>query len=112
VTQGVFHGGLPLGTIATGAVLAAILGLSDRYLERRGSKWRTPIMPAAIGLYLPFGLSVAIFLGALAHSLFGPDENAESGPGILLAAGLVAGEALMGVASGAMVTAGIKIPIF
>ena len=112
VTQGVFHGGLPLGTIAAGAVLAAILGFSDRYLERTGSKWRTPIMPAAIGLYLPFGLSVAIFLGALAHSLFGSQEEAESGPGILLAAGLVAGEALMGVASGAMVTAGIKLPIF
>jgi putative OPT family oligopeptide transporter len=112
VTQGVFHGGLPLGTIATGAALAAILGFSDRYLERIGSKWRTPIMPAAIGLYLPFGLSMAIFIGALAHSLFGPDEEAESGPGILLAAGLVAGEALMGVASGAMVTAGIKLPIF
>ncbi len=112
VTQGVFHGGLPLGTIATGAALAAILGFSDRYLERIGSKWRTPIMPAAIGLYLPFGLSVAIFIGALAHSLLGPDDEAESGPGILLAAGLVAGEALMGVASGAMVTAGIKLPIF
>ncbi|MGA9725693.1 MAG: oligopeptide transporter, OPT family [Candidatus Binatus sp.] len=112
VTQGVFHGGLPLGTIATGAALAAMLGFSDRYLERRGSKWRTPIMPAAIGLYLPFGLSVAILIGALAHSIFGPKDEAESGPGILLAAGLVAGEALMGVASGAMVTAGIKLPIF
>ncbi len=112
VTQGVFHGGLPLGTIATGAALAAILGFIDRYLEQIGAKWRTPIMPAAIGLYLPFGLSVTIFIGALAHSLFGPDEHAESGPGILLAAGLVAGEALMGVASGAMVTAGIKLPIF
>ena len=112
VTQGVFHGGLPLGTIATGAALAAILGFSDRYLERIGSKWRTPIMPAAIGLYLPFGLSVAIFIGALAHSLFGSQDEDESGPGILLAAGLVAGEALMGVASGAMVTAGIKLPIF
>ncbi len=111
VTQGVFHGGLPLGTIATGAALAAMLGFSDRYLERRGSKWRTPIMPAAIGLYLPFGLSVAIFIGALAHSIFGPEDEAESGPGILLAAGLVAGEALMGVASGAMVTAGIRLPI-
>ncbi|MFZ0680072.1 OPT family oligopeptide transporter [Candidatus Binatus sp.] len=111
VTQGVFHGGLPLGTIAAGAALAAILGFSDRYLERIGSKWRTPIMPAAIGLYLPFGLSVAIFIGALAHSLFGSQDEAESGPGILLAAGLVAGEALMGVASGAMVTAGIKLPI-
>ncbi|MGD0671046.1 MAG: oligopeptide transporter, OPT family [Candidatus Binatus sp.] len=112
VTQGVFHGGLPLGTIATGAALAAMLGFSDRYLERRGSKWRTPIMPAAIGLYLPFGLSLAIFIGALAHSLFGSEEEAESGPGILLAAGLVAGEALMGVASGAMVTAGVRLPIF
>jgi putative OPT family oligopeptide transporter len=112
VTQGVFHGGLPLGTIATGAVLAAILGFTDRYLERSGSKWRTPIMPAAIGLYLPFGLSVAIFIGALAHSIFGSADEAESGPGILLAAGLVAGEALMGVASGAMVTLGVKLPIF
>jgi len=112
VTQGVFHGGLPLGTIAAGAALAAILGFSDRYLERIGSKWRTPIMPAAIGLYLPLGLSVTIFIGALAHSLFGPEDAAESGPGILLAAGLVAGEALMGVASGAMVTAGVRLPIF
>jgi putative OPT family oligopeptide transporter len=112
VTQGVFHGGLPLGTIAAGAALAAILGFSDRRLERKGSKWRTPIMPAAIGLYLPFGLSVAIFIGALAHSIFGSKDGAESGSGILLAAGLVAGEALMGVASGAMVTAGIKLPIF
>ncbi len=112
VTQGVFHGGLPLGTIAAGAALAAMLGFSDRYLERIGSKWRTPIMPAAIGLYLPLGLSVTIFIGALAHSLFGPEDAAESGPGILLAAGLVAGEALMGVASGAMVTAGVRLPIF
>jgi uncharacterized oligopeptide transporter (OPT) family protein len=30
----------------------------------------------------------------------------------LFAAGLVAGEALMGVVSGAVVTAGIKLPLF
>jgi putative OPT family oligopeptide transporter len=112
VTEGVFHGGLPLGTIATGAALAAILGFTDRYLERAGSSWRTPIMPVAIGLYLPFGLSVTIFLGALLHSIFGSENADESGPGILLAAGLVAGEALMGVASGAIVTAGVRLPLF
>jgi putative OPT family oligopeptide transporter len=112
VTQGVFHGGLPLGTIAFGAGVAAILGFADRRLERAGSKWRTPIMPVAIGLYLPFGLSVTIFLGALARAAFGADEGSDSGPGILLAAGLVAGEALMGVASGAMVTAGVHLPIW
>jgi putative OPT family oligopeptide transporter len=112
VTEGVFHGGLPIGTIAVGAVLAAILGFSDRYLERAGSSWRTPIMPVAIGLYLPFGLSATIFLGALARLFFGSEKADESGPGILLAAGLVAGEALMGVASGAIVTAGIRLPLF
>jgi len=112
VTQGVFHGGLPIGTIAVGAALATILGFSDRYLEQIGSKWRTPIMPAAIGLYLPFGLSVTIFIGAIAHALFGAEDSAESGPGILLAAGLVAGEALMGVASGALVTAGVRLPLW
>jgi len=112
VTEGVFHGGLPLGTIAAGAALAAILGFSDRYLERAGSSWRTPIMPVAIGLYLPFGLSVTIFLGALIRLMFGSEKSDESGPGILLAAGLVAGEALMGVASGAIVTAGIRLPLF
>jgi uncharacterized oligopeptide transporter (OPT) family protein len=103
---------LPLGTIAFGAGVAAILGFTDRRLERAGSKWRTPIMPVAIGLYLPFGLSVTIFLGALARAAFGADEGSDSGPGILLAAGLVAGEALMGVASGAMVTAGVHLPIW
>ncbi|MDB5108634.1 MAG: peptide transporter [Candidatus Binatus sp.] len=111
VTQGVFHGGLPIGTIAIGAALAALLGFSDRYLERVGSTWRTPIMPVAIGLYLPFGLSVTIFLGALVHAAIGNEAANESGPGILFAAGLVAGEALMGVASGALVTAGIHLPI-
>jgi uncharacterized oligopeptide transporter (OPT) family protein len=69
-------------------------------------------MPVAIGLYLPFGLSAAIFLGSLLR-LSTPGENDETGagPGLLLAAGMVAGEALMGVLSGAMVTAGVRLPL-
>ena len=67
VTQGVFSGGLRWGIISIGAALAAVLALIDEQLERRGSSWRTPIMPVAIGLYLPFGLSVAILLGSLAE---------------------------------------------
>ncbi len=109
VTQGVFSGGLRWGIIAMGAVLAAILAIVDGQLEARSSSWRTPIMPVAIGLYLPLGLSVAILVGSLA-SIGRPRE--EGGSGILFAAGLVAGEALMGVASGALVTAGIHLPIF
>jgi putative OPT family oligopeptide transporter len=108
VTQGVFSGGLRWGMIAIGAALAAILGAIDQWLEARGSTWRTPIMPVAIGLYLPLGLSVSILLGSFA-SIGRPRE--EGGGGILLAAGLVAGEALMGVASGALVTAGVRLPL-
>jgi putative OPT family oligopeptide transporter len=110
VTQGVFSGGLPWSIIAVGAALAALLALSDVVAERTMRSWRTPIMPVAIGLYLPFGLSVTIFVGALIGAWLGKEE--ESGPRLLFAAGMVAGEALMGVATGAMVTAGLKLPFF
>ena len=112
VAQGVFSGGLPWGTIAAGAGLAAILAVSDSALAAAGSSWRTPIMPVAIGLYLPFGLSVAILIGALIRARFGHQEGELGGAGLLFAAGLVAGEALMGVATGAMVTSGIHLPLF
>ncbi len=108
VTQGVFVGGLPWGIIVTGAILAALLALSDTIASRIGSSWRTPIMPVAIGLYLPFGLSVTILLGAILGGFVAKRENGRT---VLFAAGMVAGEALMGVATGALVTAGIKLPL-
>jgi putative OPT family oligopeptide transporter len=113
VAQGVFNGGLPWGTIAVGAALAGGLALADRGLERAGSRWRTPIMPVAIGLYLPFGLSVTIFLGAVAGAMGDEvaNDGGSGGRGLLFAAGLVAGEALMGVLSGALVTAGVRLPL-
>jgi len=108
VTQGVFVGGLPWGIIVTGAILAALLALSDTIASRIGSSWRTPIMPVAIGLYLPFGLSVTILLGAILGGFVAKRENGRT---VLFAAGMVAGEALMGVATGALVTARIKLPL-
>ena len=111
VAQGVFSGGLPWGTIAAGGGIAIVLLAVDAILERRGAGWRTPIMPVAIGLYLPLGLSVTILLGSFARVL-GGKENSGEGPGVLFAAGLIAGEALMGVAGGALVTAGIRLPLF
>jgi putative OPT family oligopeptide transporter len=112
VAQGVFEGGLPWAAVAAGVVLAIMLVALDLILERRGARWRTPVMPVAIGLYLPLGLSVTIFLGSLARLMRGEgDRDSNSGPGLLFAAGLVAGEALMGVLSGALVTAGLKLPL-
>lgn len=110
VALGVFRGGLPWSTVGAGAAIATILIAIDGALERRHSRWRTPVMPVAIGLYLPVGLSVTIMLGALAR-LPRRDNDEGAGSGLLFAAGLVAGEALMGVASGALVTAGLKLPL-
>ncbi len=113
VAQGVFRGGLPIGTIAIGALLASTLAVLDTFLERRKARWRTPVMPVAIGLYLPFGLSSAILIGALLRSLTGRSRaDSHSGSGVLFAAGLVAGEALTGVAGGALVTFNVRLPLF
>jgi putative OPT family oligopeptide transporter len=113
VAQGVFTGKIPLGMIIAGAGLAAMLAALDSWLEGLDAGWRTPVMPVALGLYLPLGLSVAIFAGALGQTIFpAGKEGSEGGRGLLFAAGLVAGEALMGVASGALVTLGAKLPIF
>jgi putative OPT family oligopeptide transporter len=110
VAQGVFRGGLPIGTIACGALLAAVLAMLDSLLERGAAGWRTPVMPVAIGLTLPFGLSVAILIGAILRSVIGArSADSVTGAGVLFAAGLVAGEALMGVAGGALVTLGFKL---
>jgi putative OPT family oligopeptide transporter len=113
VAQGVFRGGLPIGTVVLGAILATLLALLDAILEGRKARWRTPVMPVALGLYLPFGLTVSILIGAILRQLTSVRrEDSVSGAGLLFAAGLVAGEALMGVAGGALVTFGVKLPLF
>jgi uncharacterized oligopeptide transporter (OPT) family protein len=67
-------------------------------------------MPVAIGLYLPFGLSSTIFAGAVIRSVLGEEQSDEASPHLLFAAGLVAGEAIMGVVNGVLVTCGIHLP--
>jgi uncharacterized oligopeptide transporter (OPT) family protein len=112
VTSGVFAGGLPWTAIVAGAVIATGLGILDRRLEQVGSLWRTPVMPVAIGLYLPFGLSFAILAGAVVRSAFSEARSDQAGPQLLFAAGLVAGEAIVGVVSGVLVSSGVHLPLF
>jgi putative OPT family oligopeptide transporter len=111
VAQGVFSGNLPWGTIALGAILAIGLLFLDRELERCDSRWRAPIMPVAIGLYLPFGLGVTILIGGIVKLLSTGKSDSHADRGLLVAAGMVAGEALTGVASGALITAGLNLPL-
>jgi putative OPT family oligopeptide transporter len=112
VADGVFRGGLPWGTIAAGALVAVGLLIVDSELQRHHITWRIPIMPVAIGLYLPFGLGVTIFIGALGQLLIPRNGDGQTRHGLLVAAGMVAGEALTGVASGALITGGVNLPLF
>ncbi|HEX9792859.1 MAG TPA: oligopeptide transporter, OPT family, partial [Planctomycetota bacterium] len=65
VAKGVFHGGLPWTMAAVGGALAVLIILADVYLEGAGSKFRMPVLAVAVGIYLPFELSVPIFIGGL-----------------------------------------------
>jgi hypothetical protein len=68
-----------------------------------------PVLAMAIGIYLPLQLSVAIFLGGLIAWAAGRTHRDEESRkrsehnGVLFAAGLITGEALIGI--------GMAIPI-
>jgi len=108
VARGLFGGQLPWTMIGIGAVIGAAIIAVDEQLKKRNARFRVPVLAAAIGIYLPLELMVPIFIGGLiAHFVerfhgIGPDD--EDGrdrvhrPGVLFSAGLITGEALMGIA--------------
>jgi putative OPT family oligopeptide transporter len=107
VAQGMFGGHLPWEMIGAGAVVGAIIIAFDGWLKARGSSFRVPVLAAAIGIYLPLELMVPIFLGGLLawlverrHGVVGANEEVRDRihrPGVLFSAGLITGEALMGI---------------
>ena len=106
VAKGIFGGELPWGMIGVGAAIGAAIIVLDEILKSRGAKFRVPVLACAVGIYLPMDLAVPIFFGGLlAHLVekhFGPGLDAEGRErihqkGTLFAAGLITGEALMGI---------------
>jgi putative OPT family oligopeptide transporter len=108
VAKGMFGGKLPWDMIAIGGVIGAVTIAFDGWLKSRGSTFRVPVLAAAIGIYLPLELMVPIFLGGVLahlverrHKVAAHDEAARDRvhrPGTLFSAGLITGEALMGIA--------------
>ena len=107
VAKGMFGGELPWGMIGIGAGIGAVTIALDEWLKHRGSKFRVPVLAAAIGIYLPLELMVPIFLGSLLsyfverrHGVLNADDAAKEHvhrPGTLFSAGLITGEALTGI---------------
>jgi putative OPT family oligopeptide transporter len=106
VARGIFGGALPWDMIAAGAAIGALIILVDSILKARGAHFRVPVLACAVGIYLPLDLSAPIFLGGVLAWLVerkfqvGRDEAARDRVhrmGMLFAAGLITGEALMGI---------------
>ena len=106
VAEGVFQGNLPWDMVIMGAIIGVIIIALDIRQERKGSEFRIPILAVAVGIYLPISLTTPIFIGGmLAH--FGDKMGATDATrkkGLLLAAGMITGEAIMGIL--------VALPIF
>lgn len=109
---------LPWPLVGVGALIGLALVATDALLERRQARFRLHPMPVAVGMYLPLGLSVPMLLGGILSALLtasrlaaphapADSESSSDRPGVLLASGAIAGEALTGVGLALVASLGI-----
>ena len=108
-------GNLPLDMVTIGAVLGILILTLDYFLfdKNKPGGFRLHLMPIAVGMYLPFGLSTPILIGGLlayfltkrSKSAYTDDHVLQNG--VLLSSGLIAGESLMGILLALFASAGI-----
>lgn len=100
LTRSVFGSGLPWHLVGFGAAIGVLVIVLDHHQEARGSEFRLPVLAVALGIYLPLKLSVAICVGGIISAFARSATRQGSEPsrrGLLFAAGLITGEALMGI---------------
>ncbi|MCD6331266.1 MAG: oligopeptide transporter, OPT family, partial [Thermoplasmata archaeon] len=124
IVKGVIGGEMVWPFVIAGAFLALVLILMD-----------IPVLPVAIGIYLPFTLSVPILVGGIVRAIvdrrlkkLSPEEEEELSDwemaikrtgvkpkevahraGLLFSAGLIAGEAIMGVIGAFLIIGNINL---
>ena len=108
IVEGIMGGDLPWTLVFVGVFLA--LGLEIL---------RIPVMPFAIGLYLPIYLNTTIMIGGVVRMFMDGRKNVDSKTkesqvtnGTLYCAGMIAGEGLVGIFLAILAVAGISIPAF
>ncbi|MEB3701723.1 OPT family oligopeptide transporter [Candidatus Bealeia paramacronuclearis] len=98
--------------IGIGMAVALVTIMVDKMCIAMNSKWRFPVLAIAVGIYLPLDVTFPILLGGLVawfvdrsiakqkdaskKSLEKEEANARKN-GMLLASGLIAGEAVVGI---------------
>ncbi|MDO4730613.1 MAG: oligopeptide transporter, OPT family [Clostridia bacterium] len=93
IVEGVMDANLPWALVFTGAAIAVVVEMVG-----------IPVLPFAIGIYLPVQLNACIMVGGLIRLLFDKMKmkktNRENviNDGILFSSGMIAGEGLIGIA--------------
>jgi putative OPT family oligopeptide transporter len=124
LVSGIFGsaGELPWNLVGYGAAVGVAAILIDRfYLQPRKTKFRLYPMPLAVGMYLPWKVTVPILLGGLLYRFVerrstARGDSAETRQavihrGLLFSSGLVAGEAIMGILVAMLVMTRFKMPL-
>ena len=91
IVEGVMGGELPWILIIIGALIAVVVEIVG-----------IPVLPFAIGIYLPVHLNACIMIGGLVRLCFDKMKNEEkkskaTSDGILFCSGMIAGEGLIGI---------------
>ncbi len=92
IIEGVMGGNLPWGLVFTGAFIAVAVELIG-----------IPVLPFAIGVYLPIQLNACIMVGGIIRLVFDKmkrekeEKDAIINDGILFCSGMIAGEGLVGI---------------
>lgn len=119
ITESIFISkeALPWFMLAIGVGIAGLIIILDEILKASGSKFRLYVMPVAVGIYLPIMLSVPILIGgitALIVTRIAQKKSPEAAKniahrGLVFSSGLLAGEALIGVVIGIIISL-TKVP--
>ncbi len=91
IVEGVMEENLPWTLVFIGVFIAIVIEIL-----------RIPVLPVAIGLYLPLELSSTIMVGGIIRwfvdkKMAGKNENKDANSGVLFCSGLIAGEGLVGI---------------
>mmetsp|Transcript_16375 Transcript_16375/g.28396 ORF Transcript_16375/g.28396 Transcript_16375/m.28396 type:complete len:691 (-) Transcript_16375:2757-4829(-) len=98
IPVGIINGTLPWVYIGVGIGLGAVIIAIDCVLARFDCKFRLPVLAFAVSMYLPSSYISTIFLGSLIPLFFAPAGGlGHASEGVLSAAGLITGEALVGI---------------
>lgn len=107
IVEGIMGGNLPWNLVFVGVFLALALEVL-----------RIPVMPFALGLYLPIYLNASIMIGGVVRLLMDSRKNVDektkerqSTDGTLYCAGMIAGEGLVGICLAILTVFGIGLDL-